>query len=72
LTTSAPTGSPATPPKVAAGATVRAAEESLVGISHRIHADPELAFEEELASSWLLEVLDGGGFIVAEGRSADG
>ena len=36
--------------------------EDLVELSHRIHANPELAFEEEKASSWLCEYLDAAGF----------
>ncbi|MGA3225618.1 MAG: M20 family metallopeptidase [Acidobacteriaceae bacterium] len=39
----------------------------LVELSHRIHANPELAFEEEKASSWLCEYLDTAGFAVEAG-----
>jgi amidohydrolase len=41
--------------------------EDLVELSHRIHANPELAFEEEKASSWLCEYLDAAGFSVETG-----
>jgi len=40
---------------------------SLVALSHRIHANPELGFEEERAASWLGEALDEAGFAVEEG-----
>lgn len=46
---------------------IRAAETDLIGLSHRIHRHPELAFEETLASGWLAEVLDAGGFAVEHG-----
>ena len=38
--------------------------ESLIELSHRIHAHPELGFEEERASSWLCESLTEAGFSV--------
>lgn len=38
--------------------------DHLVGLSHRIHADPELAFEEEHASGWLAEALEAAGYAV--------
>lgn len=37
---------------------------SLVDLSHRIHAKPELGFEEEHAAYWLEEMLDQAGFRV--------
>jgi len=40
---------------------------SLVELSHRIHANPELGFEEERASTWLAEALTKGGFTVETG-----
>ncbi|QUH02282.1 amidohydrolase [Saccharopolyspora erythraea] len=46
---------------------VRAAEAELVGLSRRIHANPELAFEEVRASRWVAEALAGGGFDVEHG-----
>jgi metal-dependent amidase/aminoacylase/carboxypeptidase family protein len=33
------------------------ARDNLIELSHRIHAHPELGFEEERASSWLCELL---------------
>jgi amidohydrolase len=41
--------------------------EELIELSHRIHANPELGFEEEKASSWLCESLDDAGFTVEQG-----
>lgn len=36
----------------------------LVDLSHRIHSNPEIGYEEEKAASWLSEELDGAGFQV--------
>ncbi|HEV2756760.1 MAG TPA: amidohydrolase [Actinomycetota bacterium] len=38
--------------------------ERLIDLSHRIHATPELAFEEERSSAWTAEALSGAGFAV--------
>jgi amidohydrolase len=46
---------------------VDAAAESLIDLSHRIHANPELCFEEEKSSAWVAEVLADGGFSVDAG-----
>jgi len=43
------------------------ARNSLIDLSHRIHAHPELGFEEEQASSWLCESLADAGFGVEKG-----
>lgn len=43
------------------------AREKVIGMSHRIHAHPELGFEEEKASAWLCEALDAAGFAVEKG-----
>ncbi|MGH8278901.1 MAG: M20 family metallopeptidase [Gammaproteobacteria bacterium] len=43
------------------------ARESLVALSHQIHAHPELGFEEEKACGWLGEALDAAGFNVQTG-----
>ncbi len=43
------------------------AREQLIGLSHRIHAHPELGFEEEKSSTWLCEALDAAGFTVEKG-----
>lgn len=44
-----------------------ASQEGLIALSHRIHAHPELGFEEEKASTWLCEALDSAGFTVDQG-----
>jgi amidohydrolase len=41
--------------------------QKVVDLSHRIHANPELGFEEELASRWLTNALDEAGFDVERG-----
>ena len=44
-----------------------ATRKSLLELSRRIHAHPELGFEEEKACGWLAEVLDQAGFAVKTG-----
>ena len=41
--------------------------DSLIGLSHRIHANPELGYEEVRASAWLAEMLTDNGFTVETG-----
>src|SRR5262245_36441075 len=41
--------------------------ESLIALSHRIHAHPEMGFEEERAATWLCDDLDAAGFTVTRG-----
>ena len=53
--------------KAAAREAVDAARTSLVDLSHRIHAKPELGFEEEHAARWTAEMLDAAGFRVEPG-----
>ncbi|HKT31086.1 MAG TPA: M20 family metallopeptidase [Gammaproteobacteria bacterium] len=53
--------------KQAARECLSAARASLVALSHRIHAHPELGFEEEHACTWLAEALDSAGFAVKTG-----
>jgi amidohydrolase len=53
--------------KAAAHARVEAVRSQLIALSHRIHAHPEIGFEEEQASTWLAEILTGAGFAVARG-----
>lgn len=53
--------------KAAAQERFDSARDELVALSHRIHANPELAFEEEKASAWLCESLDDAGFAVEKG-----
>jgi amidohydrolase len=48
--------------KAAARKRIDAARTELVALSRRIHANPELAFEEERASAWLAERLADAGF----------
>jgi amidohydrolase len=53
--------------KQAARERVEQARDELVALSHRIHANPELGFEEEQACGWLCELLDGAGLKVERG-----
>ena len=53
--------------KSAARERFESAREGLIGLSHRIHAHPELGFEEEKSSSWLCESLADAGFSVDKG-----
>ena len=41
--------------------------DELIALSQRIHDNPELGYEEEKASGWLTEMLDGAGFKVERG-----
>ena len=45
-------------------AAVDAARDEIIELSHRIHAHPEVAFEEEQASAWVAETLARHGFEV--------
>src|SRR6266436_3653281 len=42
--------------KTAARSRFEAVRPAVIGLSHRIHAHPELGFEEEQASTWLAEM----------------
>jgi len=53
--------------KAAARERFQQACDRLVALSHRIHAHPELGFEEERACNWLCEALDAAGFAVERG-----
>ncbi len=53
--------------KLRACAAVDARAEELRALSLRIHAHPEVAFEEVQASGWLCELLEASGFAVARG-----
>lgn len=53
--------------KSAARQKLRAIQNDLIDLSHRIHANPELGFEERLASPWLCEMLSDVGFKVEAG-----
>ncbi|MGH8143685.1 MAG: M20 family metallopeptidase [Steroidobacteraceae bacterium] len=53
--------------KAAARERMNLARDGLVELSHRIHAHPELGFEEQQACSWLCESLTDAGFAVEKG-----
>ena len=53
--------------KDAARARVDKATEALVDLSHRLHAHPELGFEEERACGWVADLLADNGFTVETG-----
>jgi amidohydrolase len=53
--------------KESARASVDAAADRLVELSHRIHAHPELAFDEHRASRWVAEELERAGLTVERG-----
>ena len=42
-------------------------QDDLLALSHRIHAHPELGFEEEKAAAWIAETLSDAGFRVETG-----
>src|SRR5947209_19518653 len=46
---------------------IDAHKDDLLNLSHLIHANPELGFEEEKASAWLCEFLAAKGFAVERG-----
>jgi amidohydrolase len=54
-------------PKAAARERFDGKRDAMIELSHRIHAHPELGFEEERASSWLCESLADAGFSVTRG-----
>lgn len=54
-------------PKQGAKERFDTAREALIALSHRIHAHPELGFEEEKSSAWLCDALDDAGFAVQKG-----
>jgi len=55
---------PFVPDKTRLAAAVEAARDEIVGLSHRIHADPEPAFEEHHAAAWIVEILTRHGYTV--------
>jgi amidohydrolase len=61
------TGGAATALKERSRDVVDAAADRLVALSHAIHADPELAFEEEHSAAMLCGLLDAEGFDVKSG-----
>jgi amidohydrolase len=54
-------------PKAGAREQLGSVQDRLIELSHRIHAHPELGFEEEQAAAWLAEELDAAGFVVERG-----
>jgi amidohydrolase len=57
----------ATDAKLAAAEVVARHRAELVGLSHRIHAHPEIKWEEERSAAWVAEALAGHGFAVEAG-----
>jgi amidohydrolase len=53
--------------KDAMQSTVDEQRDAIIDLSHRIHANPELCFEEEKSSAWVAEMLASGGFDVDAG-----
>ena len=53
--------------KAVATDTVLQNDERLIGLSHRIHDDPELCFEEEHAAAWTAATLSDAGFAIETG-----
>src|SRR5216683_8277952 len=53
--------------KAAAREQLLSSHAALVGLSHRIHAHPELGWEEEKSSTWVAEALADAGFDVERG-----
>ncbi len=53
--------------KAGARARFEQASESLIALSHRIHAHPELGYEEEQAAAWTAAALADAGFAVEMG-----
>ena len=51
-----------TEPMEQARATLQAVHPALIELSHRIHANPQVGYEETLASGWLADALESGGF----------
>ena len=52
--------------KARLAAAVDASRDEIVGLSHRIHANPEPAFEEHQAAAWIAESLRQHGFAVEQ------
>ncbi len=52
----------ATEPKARLAAAVQAARDEILELSHRIHANPEPAFEEHQASAWVAAAVRGHGY----------
>jgi amidohydrolase len=63
LTQTTPAG-PDSAAKSRIAAAVEASREEILDLSHRIHAHPEIAFEEEQAATWVAEAVARHGFTV--------
>ncbi len=63
LTTTQP-AEPNAAGKLRVAAAVEAARDEILDLSHRIHADPEPAFEEHHAAAWVAEILTRHGYTV--------
>ena len=63
LTATQPAG-PFVAVKIRLAGAVEAARDEILGLSHRIHAEPEPAFEEHRAAGWVAEILVRHGFTV--------
>ena len=63
LTATAP-AAPFADVKARAAAAVEAARDEIIDLSHRIHANPEPAFEEVKAAAWVAEVVARHGYAV--------
>ncbi len=53
--------------KAAAREKLERSRDALIALSHRIHAHPEIGFEEERAAGWLCDDLAAAGFAVTRG-----
>ena len=50
--------------KIRVGNNIEAQQQKLIDLSIKIHDNPELGFQEKMASSWLLDYLESAGFQV--------
>ncbi len=55
------------PARQAASSVIASSREALIALSHRIHAHPETAWQEEQAARWLADALDHLGYAVTPG-----
>jgi amidohydrolase len=59
-----PPAEPFAEAKTRLAAAVEGARDEILGLSHRIHAAPEVAFEEHQAATWVAEILARHGYVV--------
>jgi amidohydrolase len=62
--TAMPPAEPFVATKARAAAAVEAARDAILELSHRVHANPEAAFEEHQAAAWVAEAVARAGFAV--------